>query len=430
MKKITVLILCVFALISCQKDNSEKILSVNWTSDNDGYNVIIKDSTIQFNVLDFQENTIGEENYFNKLTLKIKHISKTKIYTTGDKNHLNDSINYGIKFINEKPILILNCKYAVFSMPQYKSIAFTTESVIDLAESKGFNDPLFDIDGYKLNDTIDLDSVSYFSNILFNYNSLLKNPDIEFLIIGNKIVSIKKNNIKEYEINDILNYVDKKFKRKHTKISDSYYIWINRNCDYVQLAFDLKNKFDGENIFYALYYSNSSVKSLAKLEFKDNVFYENIRIRKEKVMSLLPSDDDSGRDLHKLSNDMSKILLIDNKYYEAYFVLAQLANIQQNTVGAKQNFIKCLELNPYHINALIGLGQIYYDTKEYDNFLSCMFKAMKLSPKTASIYRALTAYYYNIKNDKEAACTYANLAYENGDSEMLSVLNDLCIGQK
>ena len=49
-----------------------------------------------------------------------------------------------------------------------------------------------------------------------------------------------------------------------------------------------------------------------------------------------------------------------------------------------------------------------------------------IDPNKHQAYRALTIYYYDVKKDKETGCMYAKLAYENGDNQMLNIINELC----
>ncbi|HEY7303499.1 MAG TPA: tetratricopeptide repeat protein [Bryobacteraceae bacterium] len=75
------------------------------------------------------------------------------------------------------------------------------------------------------------------------------------------------------------------------------------------------------------------------------------------------------------------------------FQLGQIAQVQGNTAAAKPHFERAVQLSPTFVQALIALGKLNSQQKQYDQAISLLSRAAQLQPVNESAhYALLTAY--------------------------------------
>jgi len=75
------------------------------------------------------------------------------------------------------------------------------------------------------------------------------------------------------------------------------------------------------------------------------------------------------------------------------FQLGQIARVQGNAAAAKPHFERAVRLSPTFVQALIALGKLHSQQKQYDQAIALLSRATQLQPANESAhYALLTAY--------------------------------------
>lgn len=83
------------------------------------------------------------------------------------------------------------------------------------------------------------------------------------------------------------------------------------------------------------------------------------------------------------------------------FQLGQIAQVQGNTAAAKPHFERAVQLSPTFVQALIALGKLKSQAKQYDQAINLLSRAAELQPANESAhYALLTAYRDSGQMDK------------------------------
>ncbi len=267
----TVCLVITFALISC-KEREHKVQYFNNISWYNGNELVIQDNFSYSNtVYDTITQTLKNDSLFpikaNDTSITFTYFT-TKGYYKDDKvyqtTHLEknvENIKYDFKYINNKPRLIL-----------YREpfpLILSTDSPLELPETKNFTPVKFIISEYSIGDKIDRSLLK--TKGVYNYPKytiedceFIGNKDITFKIIGyNTIYSIERKHIEDFRIQDIIEVVNSKLgvdheyrpMRKWPNSSDYEYEFYRWEENGVQI-----------NLARSVYVGNASYKSLINSE--------------------------------------------------------------------------------------------------------------------------------------------------------------------
>jgi protein O-GlcNAc transferase len=84
--------------------------------------------------------------------------------------------------------------------------------------------------------------------------------------------------------------------------------------------------------------------------------------------------------------------------------LGQIAQVEEKTQEAKSHFERAIQLSPNFVQALIALGKIESQGKQYERAIQLLTRATELQPSNgAAHYVLLTAYRDSGQMDKASA---------------------------
>jgi tetratricopeptide (TPR) repeat protein len=108
--------------------------------------------------------------------------------------------------------------------------------------------------------------------------------------------------------------------------------------------------------------------------------------------------------LQQASAEFRSELKVSPEDSASQFQLGQIAQAQGNTAGAKTHFERAVSLSPTFVQALIALGKIHLQNKQYGSAISALTRATQLQPANESAhYALLTAYRDTGQIDKAKA---------------------------
>jgi tetratricopeptide (TPR) repeat protein len=94
----------------------------------------------------------------------------------------------------------------------------------------------------------------------------------------------------------------------------------------------------------------------------------------------------SQKNLPPALTDFTQAVKIDSTKDTYYASLADVDFIMGHTREAKAAFEKCISLNPYNIEALLKLGEIYFYVKKYKDAMDLSDRALKIDKHSAKAY--------------------------------------------
>lgn len=108
--------------------------------------------------------------------------------------------------------------------------------------------------------------------------------------------------------------------------------------------------------------------------------------------------------LQEASAEFRSELKVSPEDSASHFQLGQIAQAQGNTADAKTHFERAVSLSPTFVQALIALGKIHLQNKQYQEAVSALTRATQLQPGNESAhYALLTAYRDSGHMDKAKA---------------------------
>jgi tetratricopeptide (TPR) repeat protein len=108
--------------------------------------------------------------------------------------------------------------------------------------------------------------------------------------------------------------------------------------------------------------------------------------------------------LQQASAEFRSELKVSPEDSASEFQLGQIAQAQGNTADAKTHFERAVSLSPAFVQALIALGKIHLQNKQYGEAISALTRATQLQPANESAhYALLTAYRDSGQMDKAKA---------------------------
>jgi tetratricopeptide (TPR) repeat protein len=108
--------------------------------------------------------------------------------------------------------------------------------------------------------------------------------------------------------------------------------------------------------------------------------------------------------LQEASAEFRSELKVSPEDSASEFQLGQIAQAQGNTADAKTHFARAVSLSPTFVQALIALGKIHLQNRQYREATSALTRATQLQPANESAhYALLTAYRDSGQMDKAKA---------------------------
>lgn len=95
-------------------------------------------------------------------------------------------------------------------------------------------------------------------------------------------------------------------------------------------------------------------------------------------------------------------IALDEKYYQAYFNLAEVYFNLQNFDKAIENYKLAIKYKKDFAYAHYNLGCVYLETKDYNNARKSFESAIKINPKEPDYYYNLGYTYKKMNNEKRA----------------------------
>ncbi|MBC8526978.1 MAG: hypothetical protein H8D22_09025 [Candidatus Cloacimonetes bacterium] len=286
MKKIYLFsLLILICLIGCSKKTNtiakkhksyQYFKVTTWVSEKYGFKQIIKDDSL------FISGTL----YDGSIIDTVYHFSLTDstLYYTEIKEDTTITVSYGYDFI-----FYYDMPYFVLSTPSSYFLVFTPEKRdIEIKSTNNSKSIRFEIDGYSIGDIIDRDLINFtdVSNygVPLEIGNLRSNNDIILSIIGDSIIySIERENIHDYDIDNILKVVTNKLGKepehdpmpnkkaiKHEPIFERY-SWWNSGAVSITLS---RGKYvdyfgDVRTINWGLEYDDKLKQSLMEIVYGD-----------------------------------------------------------------------------------------------------------------------------------------------------------------
>jgi tetratricopeptide (TPR) repeat protein len=97
--------------------------------------------------------------------------------------------------------------------------------------------------------------------------------------------------------------------------------------------------------------------------------------------------------LQEASAEFRSELKVSPEDSASEFQLGQIAQAQGNTADAKTHFERAVSLSPTFVQALIALGKIHLQNKQYQQAVSALTRATQLQPGNESAHYALLTVY-------------------------------------
>lgn len=117
----------------------------------------------------------------------------------------------------------------------------------------------------------------------------------------------------------------------------------------------------------------------------------------------------SVESLDQAAREFQSELKLSPEDSAADYQLAQIAQVQGNSAAAKSHYERALEYSPRFVAALIALGKIHAQNKQYDQALSLLSRAVEAQPDNEAAHYALLTVYRNTGKMEQAKAEKATL---------------------
>ena len=112
--------------------------------------------------------------------------------------------------------------------------------------------------------------------------------------------------------------------------------------------------------------------------------------------------------LKKLKKILQQIILLDGRYYPAFFYLARLFEKSKRISKAIEFYKKALEIDSSHLESMINLSNCYEDIKKFDKAIETLEKCCQAYPDKYEIHYNLGRLYHTRVKDFDKAINTFN----------------------
>lgn len=239
----------------------------------------------------------------------------------------------------------------------------------------------------------------YLKFILFNNDSTVIKNDLGYLLIGN-----------EDELKNTIAYFTERTKNKKNKNAFMHH-------KFIAMAHFLLGDFKS-----SITHLQKSINTFPK--DKGDTGDNNPVEQYNNIAATYFMMKDTVMVIKSIENKIAKKPKIDPDPND-YVILGNFYSLTKNDAKAKLNFEQALKINPYQINAHIGLATLEFKNKKYEETMVHLNNAYAINPNEPNIYFINAAIYLLNNQPNEAYQIYSSLfAYFPDDEFLNEVINE------